>query len=457
MRRLVFVLAALLTGAAVRAHAQPSGVLAGTVHTSEGTPVPNLVLVVRGPDAARTVVTGPEGRYRVTGLTPGHYRLALRAAGFLFAGSPEVDVSATETALDLTLAPAPVREHVVVAATRDEAALSTVGVSATVLDRGRIAQREAPSVLALLEEVPGVAVARNGGLGLQGSLFVRGGESNFARILVDGVPVNEPGGEYNLGPLLPLELERIEVVRGATSSLYGTDALAGVVHLVTARYPLAPRWRAEAQGGSFGWRRGEAGSAGRAGRFDWNVGGLHLRTDNQEPNSAFRQDGGAASLGFVPGAPTSIRLSLRGEDTRGGTPGPTAFGRPDLDARFERQVGVAGLHLRHVRGRTSHELRAGYALQDWLSVNPLDSGPYRPRAGDRVGTDTFFDFVDPLGFQHNTRRLSSGYQLETQVGGSHIVTVGAEAVASSTTRASAPAPSRAWPRPGRSATPVPRP
>ena len=67
MRRLVFVFAALLTGAAVRAHAQPSGVLAGTVHTSEGTPVPNLVLVVHGPDAARTVVTGPEGRYRVTG------------------------------------------------------------------------------------------------------------------------------------------------------------------------------------------------------------------------------------------------------------------------------------------------------------------------------------------------------------------------------------------------------
>ena len=97
MRRLVFVFAALLTGAAVRAHAQPSGVLAGTVHTSEGTPVPNLVLVVQGPDAARTVVTGPEGRYRVTGVTPGHYRLALRAAGFLFAGSPEADVSAAVT------------------------------------------------------------------------------------------------------------------------------------------------------------------------------------------------------------------------------------------------------------------------------------------------------------------------------------------------------------------------
>ena len=427
MRRFIFVLAALLSAATLaRAQAPGSGVLAGTVRTSEGTPVPNLVLIVRGPDSVRTVVTGPEGRFRAEGLGPGHYRLALRAGGFLLTGTPETDVSGAETTLDLSLAAAPVREHIVVAATRDEAALSTVGVSATVLDSERIAEREASSVLTLLEEVPGVAVARTGGLGQQGSLFVRGGESNFARILVDGVPVNEPGGEYNLGPLLPLELDRIEVVRGATSSLYGTDALAGVVHLVTARYPGAARWRAEAQGGSNDWFRGEAGTAGQAGRFDWNVGGAHLSADNEQPNSAFRQTGGAASLGFEASARTTLRLSLRGEDTEVGTPGPTAYGRPDLDASFERQIGVAGLQVRHVRGRTSHELRAGFALQDWLSRDPLDSGPYLPRAGDRVGTDTFFDFVDPLGFQQDTRRLSTGYQVETQLGGRHIVTVGAE-------------------------------
>ena len=427
MRRFVFVLAALLSAATLaQAQAPGSGVLAGTVRTSEGTPVPSLVLIVRGPDSVRTVVTGPEGRYRAEGLGSGHYRLSLRAGGFLLTGTPEIDVSGAETTLDLSLAAAPVREHVVVAATRDEAVLSTVGVSATVLDSERIAEREAPSVLTLLEEVPGVAVARNGGLGLQGSLFVRGGESNFARILVDGVPVNEPGGEYNLGPLLPLELDRIEVVRGATSSLYGTDALAGVVHLVTARYPVAARWRAEAQGGSFDWFRGEAGTAGQAGRFDWNVGGVHLSTDNEQPNSAFRQTGGAASFGFEASARTSLRLTLRGEDTEVGTPGQTAYGRPDLDASFERQIGVAGLQVRHVRGRTSHELRAGFALQDWLSRDPIDSGPYLPRAGDRVGTDTFFDFVDPLGFQQDTRRFSTGYQLETQLGGRHIVTVGAE-------------------------------
>src|SRR4030095_10053527 len=130
MRRFVFVLAALLSAVTLaQAQAPGSGVLAGTVRTSEGTPVPSLVLIVRGPDSVRTVVTGPEGRYRAQGRRRRPHP-------------------------DLALSAAPVREHVVVAATRDEAALSTVGVSATVLDSERIAEREAPSVLTLLEEVP---------------------------------------------------------------------------------------------------------------------------------------------------------------------------------------------------------------------------------------------------------------------------------------------------------------
>ena len=139
---------------------------------------------------------------------------------------------------------------------------STLGVSVTVLDGERIAEREAPFLLTCCEEVPGVAVARTGGARpARRPLFVRGGESSFARVLVDGVPVNEPGGEYNFGPQLPLELERVEVVRGAASSLYGTDALAGVVHLVTAA-ALRGRPRVRAR------RPRAAASAGGAARRD---------------------------------------------------------------------------------------------------------------------------------------------------------------------------------------------
>src|SRR5207244_115522 len=99
------------------------------------------------------------------------------------------------------------------------------------LDGARIAEREPSSFLDLLRDVPGVSVARSGALGSLASAFVRGGESSYARVMIDGVPLNEPGGYYNFASQPPLELARVEIVRGATSSLYGTDALAGVVQL----------------------------------------------------------------------------------------------------------------------------------------------------------------------------------------------------------------------------------
>ena len=227
----------------------------GSSAPSDGRPLPQIVLVLDGPSGSRTLVTGPDGRYRAQDLPPGDYPSRPDAPGFVVSPDARVAVADTEARLDLRLEPAPIREQVVVTATRGDAALSTLGVSVSVLDRERIAEREPSSVLQLLQDLPGIAVARTGGAGSQSSAFVRGGESRFARILVDGVPVNQPGGGFDFGSALPLELDRLEVVRGAASSLYGTDALAGVIHLVTRRAGPEPgvELRAEAEGGSFDW------------------------------------------------------------------------------------------------------------------------------------------------------------------------------------------------------------
>ena len=414
-------LALLLAAPAARAQVGLSGV----VRTPEGMAVPQLVLVVEGPGGPHAALTGPDGAFRVGGLAPGRYTLRVDTPGFRLSPAPEVDVAGAGIRLALTLSPAPVREHVLVTATRGEAALSTVGVNATVIDGERLAEREASTLASLLQEVPGVAVARAGGIGLQASLFIRGGDSNAVRVLVDGIPVNEPGGEYNFGPEIPLELERVEVVRGAASSLYGTDALAGVVHLITRQATDgAAAVHGEAEGGRFDTFRAEAGASGRAGRFQWTAGGLRLQTENQEPNSAFRQNAAAASGGFQ-GERTAARVVLRGDDTAVGTPGQTAFGRPDLDASFERKAAVAAAHVRHGAGPVAHHLRAGYARMDWVSLNPLDSGAYTPRWRDRVASFDFFDVPDPAGFQHDTARVSAGYQIEAQKG-AHLLTGGVD-------------------------------
>ncbi len=399
-----------------------TGTLAGRVLTRDGTPLPQVVLTLRGTET-RLVVSGPEGRFRVS-LLPGDYEASADAPGLRVA-EPRFAVAAGDQSLDLRLEPTPIQERVIVAATRGDALPSTLGVATYVLDRERIEDRAAPALLDLLREAPGIDVARTGGVGAQGSSFVRGGESRFARILVDGVPVNQPGGLYDFGAALPFELERVEIVRGAASSLYGTDALAGVIHLVTRRAGAGTEQRAAAEAGSFDWWRGAGSVSGRSGRFDWNLGGERLQTDNEAPNSAFDETSGALSLGASLGAATSARLVVRGFDSSVGTPGQTGYGRPDLDASFERSDVVAGLELRAARGHFSHSLRAGVAATNQLSLNPEDSGAFVPVDGEHLGAFTVFDFPNPDGFQNDTERFSAGYQVEAQAG-RHLLSAGAD-------------------------------
>jgi outer membrane cobalamin receptor len=422
MLRVASLLSVLLL---VPAPARAEGGVAGTLRTKDGTALPQVVLAFHGLSGDRSVVTGPGGRFHVTGLRPGDYALVVSVPGVALS-SEHVSVTDGEQRVDLVLEPAAISERVVVAATRGDAALSTLGIAASALDRSEIQARQAPSFLDLVRELPGVSAARTGGVGSQGSAFVRGGESRYARVLVDGVPVNQPGGAFDFGSALPLELERVEIVRGAASSLYGSDALGGVIQLVTRRADAtgAPELRAEAEGGAFAWRRYAFGTSGRASRLDWNLGLERLMTDNRQPNNAFDESAGAASLGVALGDRTDARLVLRGEDSTLGTPGQTAFGRPDLDASFGRTDWTLGLDLRHARARVSHLLRVGLATSDQLSRDPLDSGSFTPRAGDRAGASSVSDFTNPLGFQNDTTRLSAGYQAEAQITHSQLLTAG---------------------------------
>ena len=425
MRR-SFVAAVLLFASSATSFAAD---LEGQVRAPDGNGIPQIVVRVRGNGTDRTVVSGASGRFHLKDLPAGEYVLVADVPGLVTETGSTVVVAQSGTArAELVLSPTPIREQVLVTATRGEAALSTLGNSATVVDRNHIAERESPDLAHLLEEVPGVALTRAGGVGRQSSLFVRGGESRFARVLVDGVPVNEPGGLHSFGTEMPLELERVEIVRGAASSLYGTDALAGVIQLVTRRALAgeAPGLHAEVEGGGFAWRRGSLGSSGRAGRLDWNAGLLRLTTDNEQPNSAFRETAGAVSAGLALDAATDVRLVARLESSTGGTPGQTAYGRPDLDARYERDDVVLSTRLRHVRGQAVHELHLGLSDTDQPSFDTADSGPFRPRAGDRVGSFDFFDFPSPDPFQNASRRLLGSYQAEVQARGRHLLTAGAD-------------------------------
>ncbi len=109
-----------------------------------------------------------------------------------------------------------------------------------------------------------------------------------------------------------------------------------------------------------------------------------------------------------------------------GTPGPTAFGRPDLDASFERRDWMLGTSLRQSRGTFAHGLSLGWATTRQLSLDPLDSGPYVPAYAGLSAPYAFSDYPDPAGFQNQTARLSGGYQADWQAGSRHLLSLGAE-------------------------------
>jgi len=110
-----------------------------------------------------------------------------------------------------------------------------VGASVTTFTASDLEILRTPIVADLLRSTPGAMVVRTGGVGAVTSLFVRGGESNYNKVLLDGIPLNEPGGTFNFSNLTTDDLERIEIVRGSQSALFGSDAMSSVVQLFTKR------------------------------------------------------------------------------------------------------------------------------------------------------------------------------------------------------------------------------
>lgn len=220
----------------------------------------------------------------------------------------------------------------IVTATRIPTPADRVPAAVTVITRADIEERGYQTLAEALRTVPGMRVVQEGGPGQRASAFLRGSSSQHVLVLLDGVPVNdasEPNGAFNFGNDLLGDIERIEVVRGPGSSLYGSGALGGVVNLITRRAPAGTPFQAfgEAAGGTQRTGRGVAGAAGDTGRVDWMVVGQGLTTQgfNTVPpriaGNTGERDGldayaATARLGVRPDAHSRVELLLRWRENR---------------------------------------------------------------------------------------------------------------------------------------------
>ncbi len=160
-----------------------------------------------------------------------------------------------------------------VTATRTPQPLTDVVTDVTVIDRDTLQRSGATGIADVLSRVPGLSMARNGGPGSTTSLFVRGAESRFTAVLVDGIRIDSQstgGAAWNRIPLA--QIERIEIVRGPAAAVYGSDALGGVIQIFTRRGTTAFAPSVRMGVGSHGTRQLDLGLSGREGALDYAIG-----------------------------------------------------------------------------------------------------------------------------------------------------------------------------------------
>jgi outer membrane receptor protein involved in Fe transport len=209
--------------------------VSGEIVDTSGAPLPRASVEIRD-DQGRLIAatqTNSRGQYALD--LPRKYTLSVILAGFASVKDRIVEVPGETSLQPLTLQISPHQEKVVVTATRTETPLSLVGSSVTTISGDELSLKGTSSVSDALREIAGISVVQSGGVGKVTSLFLRGGESDYTKILVDGIPINEPGGSYNFSNLSTSSIDRIEVVRGPQSALFGSDAITGVIQIFTKR------------------------------------------------------------------------------------------------------------------------------------------------------------------------------------------------------------------------------
>ena len=331
------VVVILLAGFAARdARAQSTATLSGTLLDPSGATIAGVELSVSYVDSSSNAApfrtqSDPSGHFSFT-VPAGRYRLVASQRSFA-RHQAELTLAAGETReVTLRLELERLAETVVVTAEAQPLPADAAAARVQVITAEEIASRQSVSLAALLSNVTGISVARSGRIGGATSLFLDGGNSNFTKVLIDGAPVNEPGGAVEFSNYSLEGVAKIEIVHGAESALYGSDAVDGVIQIFTARGTTRkPRLDLLAEGGGFSSARGQVTLSGEIRRFDYSASAGRFDTEGQGINNDFRNLTLAANTGWHFSEGNSLRLVLRNNTSDAGIAGQTLLTPLNLD------------------------------------------------------------------------------------------------------------------------------
>jgi iron complex outermembrane receptor protein/vitamin B12 transporter len=254
-----------------------------------------------------SAVSTADGSFEITTGTSGRYFLVVSASNFRQLQTPDFYAGQLDSIeQNVVLEPAWVRESIVVTATGTPTPQPQTSAATTVLGPLDLALRD--DLVSALRLMPGAEVVQTGQMGAETTLFVRGGDSDANKILLDGIDAGDLGGQFDFGPLSTTAIERAEVYRGPDSSLYGAGAGSSVVSLTTPHGTTSfPSLLFEGDAGNLFTSREELQVAGAHKKLDYLGAFSWLETANDLPNDEFHVATSAANLGWALNSTTQIR------------------------------------------------------------------------------------------------------------------------------------------------------
>ncbi|HKS74024.1 MAG TPA: TonB-dependent receptor, partial [Terriglobales bacterium] len=336
------------------------------------------------------------------------------------------DVSAGKSEVTVQLQLAPASESVSVSATRTPVASEAVGANVETLIGSQLETSNPVAVADAVRFLPGSSVAAAGQRGGLTSLFVRGGESRYNKVIIDGVPVDEPGGTFDFGTVPVAEVDRLEFLRGAQSTLYGSDAMTSVVQMWTRNGSTErPELQFGADGGNFYTAHGYASLAGAHGPLDYNLFADQFNTEGHGINNDYSNSLQGANVGFRFNQELSARVRVRHANSRTGVPGAWDFNGdpllpPDSDGRARQNNLLGSVEIDYTA--TPHWLNRFTGFDYHHQRENLDTFIDPGRAASDFPTHAIAD-LNRAGFayqgdylERTWARTTFGYEFEDEGG-----------------------------------------
>jgi outer membrane receptor protein involved in Fe transport len=317
----------------------PDAHLSGTITDSSGAGVGGVQVSARNEDEPQgniyKATSTTDGAFTLA-LPPGKYHVTLTRAPFATRDYDLEFAGGAAKTLEVRMELERLSASVVVTAQAEPLQVQQSSAPVDVITKEEIDERLSRTLPDALLHSPGIAIGRTGPEGGTASIFLGGGNSSYTKVLVDGTPVNEPGNAVDFSNFTLDNVDKVEIVRGAESAIYGTDAVAGVVQVFTHRGATrVPEVSLFGEGGTFGTGRGGAQLSGLLGNFDYSLAGSYFGTDGPENENYFYNRTLSGNFGYRIGEDNQIRLTLRNNTSNAQTPGQTLLQPPNLDAHTD--------------------------------------------------------------------------------------------------------------------------